>query len=143
MRQLVLKIGKYFFFFIFFLALNLSCDEIDSQIPDVPVSLTINLNIYNELQNPGSSVYFQNVGFGGIIVSCFVEGEYYAYDAACTHEINQTCHLEPDGLLAVCPCCESQFSLFYAANPTKGPAAAPLKQYNISLLGNSTLRVYN
>ncbi len=143
MRQLILKSGKYLFFFILFLALNLSCDEIDSQIPEVSVNFPINLNIYNELQNPGSSVYFQNVGFGGVIVSCFVEGEYYAYDAACTHEISQSCHLTPNGLLADCPCCESQFSLFYAATPSKGPATAPLKQYNISFLGNSTLRVYN
>ncbi|MCY1722702.1 Rieske 2Fe-2S domain-containing protein [Prolixibacteraceae bacterium Z1-6] len=143
MGKLFVKNGKYLFFFILLMVTNLSCDEIDSQVPEVPVNFTINLNIYNELQNPGSSVYFEYVGFGGVIVSCHVVGEYYAYDATCTHEISQSCHLEPDGLLAACPCCESQYSLFYSANPISGPASAPLKQYNVSVLGNSTLRVFN
>lgn len=143
MRKLVRKSGKYLFLFSLILALFSSCDEESSQIPNVYVSFTINLNLYNELNNPGSSVYFANVGFGGVIVSCLTQGEYYAYDAACTHEISTNCHLETDGLLATCPCCDSQFQLFYAANPIVGPAAAPLKQYNVSQLNSSTLRVFN
>lgn len=143
MRQLVFKSGKYFILFLTVLFLFSSCDEESSQIPDVYVSFTINLNHYNELNNPGSSVLFANAGFGGVIVSCLTQGEYYAYDAACTHEISQNCRLELDGLVATCQCCESQFQLFYAANPLSGPAAAPLKQYNVSQVNSFTLRVFN
>lgn len=143
MRQLLLEIGKYLFFFIVLLTASSSCDEIESQIPDVLRPFTINLNLYNELQNPGSSVYFPREGFGGVIVSCLSSGEYYAYDASCTHEINQTCHVEPDGLIGTCLCCKSQFQLMYSAYPIEGLAATPLRQYKISVLGGNTLRVYN
>ena len=70
MKQLVRKSGKYLFFFVLVLFLNLSCDEIDSQIPDVPVRLTLNLSIYNELTIPGNSLLFENIVFGGVIVYC-------------------------------------------------------------------------
>uniref|UniRef100_UPI003217E100 QcrA and Rieske domain-containing protein n=1 Tax=uncultured Draconibacterium sp. TaxID=1573823 RepID=UPI003217E100 len=143
MGKLITENGKYLLLFILLTAITFSCDEIESQVPEVPVNFTISLDLFNELQNPGSSVYFPKAGFGGVIVSCHVVGEYYAYDATCTHEISQSCHLTPDGLLATCPCCESQYSLFYTASPISGPASAPLKQYNVSFLGGNTLRIYN
>ena len=143
MGQLVLKMGKYLFYFITLITINTSCNEIESQIPDVLRPFPINLNIYNELQNPGSSVYFAGVGFGGVIVSCLSPGEYYAYDASCTHEVTQACHIEPEGLLGTCSCCESQFQLMYSAYPIEGLATTPLRQYNVSVLGGNTHRVYN
>lgn len=143
MKQLVLKSGKYLFIFILILFMNLSCDEIDSQIPEVPVRLTINLTIHNELTIPGNSVLFEHYGFGGIIVYCELPGSYYAYDAACTNEINQSCSLKNEGILGTCSCCESKFILSGSAYPSEGPAAAPLKQYNVSVLGNNLLRIYN
>lgn len=143
MRQLVLKSGKYLFFFVLILLLNSSCDEIDSQIPEVPVYLTINLNLQNELTIPGNSVLYENAGFGGVIVSCEQLGVYYAYDAACTHEISQTCTVKNDGFLGTCSCCESKYILSGSAYPSDGPAVVPLKQYNVSVLGGTTIRVYN
>lgn len=143
MSQVVRKCGKYLFFFVLLVLINASCDEIDSQIPDVPVRLTINLNIYNELTIPGNSILFEQAGFGGVIVSCEQPGVYFAYDAACTNEISNTCTIQNDGFLGTCSCCESKFILSGSAYPSEGPAAAPLKQYNISVLGGTTIRVYN
>lgn len=143
MRQLVLKSGKYLFIFILILISNSSCDEIDSQIPEVYVSFTISLDIHNELTVPGNSIYVENVGYGGIIVYCELQGSYYAYDAACTNEINQSCTLNVEGALGTCSCCESKFIFSSSAYPTQGPAAAPLKQYNVSFLGGNMLRIYN
>jgi len=142
MKELIYKRRKYLLFLTVVFLFSLSCDKIDSQIPDVPVSLRINLDFYNELTVPGNSLYFSGIGFGGIIVSYLAEGEYYAYDAACTNEINSSCHVVPEGLIGTCSCCESQYTLIYSGSPVSGPAPAPLKQYNISVLGN-TLQVYN
>ena len=144
MKQKVMKCGKYLFFFIVLLVSFSSCDKnIDSVIPDVPFSFTINLNIVNELTIPGSSVFFPNIGFGGVIVYCELPGTYYAYDATCTYEISQNCKIKNAGVLGTCSCCESQFILMGGAYPAKGPAAAPLKQYQVSNLNSFTLRVFN
>lgn len=143
MKQLVLKCGKYFIFFLIILISQISCNKIqDSEIPDVPVSFTINLNISNELTIPGNSMIFRG-GYGGVIVYCELPGIYYAFDATCPYEISQTCRIHNEGVLGTCPCCESQFILIGGAFPSKGPAAAPLKQYNVSQINNFTLRVYN
>ncbi|KJF43082.1 Rieske (2Fe-2S) protein [Draconibacterium sediminis] len=135
---------KYLFFIALTFLMYSSCDEIDSEIPDVPVRIELNLNspLYNDLTFPGNTMLLKNAGFGGIIVTCLTEGEHFAYDAACTHEILPSCQVEPTGLIGTCSCCSSEFQLFYSATPVKGPAAAPLKQYNISLVGN-TLKIYN
>jgi Rieske Fe-S protein len=143
MKQLFIKNGKYFFFFFVFIQFSYSCNTIDSQVPDVSFSFTINLNIYNDLKIPGNSVYFPGVGFGGVIISCETFDSYYAYDATCTNELSQNCVLKNDGVLGTCPCCKSQYVLYYAAYPSSGPAVAPLKQYNISNVNSFTLRVYN
>lgn len=144
MRQLVLKFSKYFFSFLFLVLFFPSCDKInDSPIPDVYVSFTVNLVIANELNVPGNSVLFPGYGFGGVIISCEAPGSWYAFDAACTYEASRSCIVENDGVLADCPCCGSQFVLLGGAYPTNPPATLPLKQYNVSLLNSSTLRIYN
>jgi nitrite reductase/ring-hydroxylating ferredoxin subunit len=144
MRQVVLKRGKYFISFIFLFLFSLSCDKInDYPIPDVPVSYIINLNIANELTVPGNSLYFSNAGFGGLIVYCEMPGSWYAFDAACTYEASATCIVKNEGVLADCPCCKSQFVLISGAYPTQSPASLPLKQYNVSMVNNFTLRIYN
>ena len=144
MKQLVMKRGKYLIFFLVLFFTTHSCDKIqDSVIPNVPFSFTINLNIANELTIPGNSMFFPNVGFGGVIVYCELPGTYYAYDATCTYEISQSCKITNEGVLGTCSCCESQFILIGGAYPAKGPAAAPLKQYEVSQVNSFTLRVYN
>lgn len=132
---------KYLFFIVLSFVMYSSCNEIDSEIPDVYVDFPIDFSIFNGLTVPGNSAYFPNQGFGGIIVYCELEGSYYAFDAACTNEIKPSCRVENEGVVGKCSCCESEF-IFIGGTPTKGPAAAPLKQYHTSLSGN-TLRVYN
>ncbi|SHF39001.1 hypothetical protein SAMN05444274_10537 [Mariniphaga anaerophila] len=144
MQQVVLKCLKYFLFFLFLALFSPSCDKInDSPIPDVYVSFTVNLNIVNELNVSGNSVYFPNVGYGGVIVYCEMPGSWYAFDATCTYEAGRSCIVKNDGVLATCPCCESEFVLISGAYPTKSPATLPLKQYHVSIMNSFTLRVYN
>nr|WP_321487272.1 Rieske 2Fe-2S domain-containing protein [uncultured Draconibacterium sp.] len=132
---------KYLFLIVLTFLGYSSCKEIDSEIPDAWVGLPLDLGIYNELTVPGNSAYFPNQGFGGVIVYCETEGSYYAFDAACTNEINPSCKVENDGAVGKCSCCESEY-IFIGGTVLKGPATAPLKQYKTSLVGN-TLRVYN
>ena len=155
MSQLVQKRIKYFkssvkpamiraLFFIVLVIFLSSCDDMDNHVvPNVPVSFTVNLNIANELTIPGNSLYFPNDGYGGVLVYCELPGSYYAFDATCTYEVSPTCLAANDGVLATCPCCGSQFILISGAHPSKGPAAVPLKQYNVSIVNDFTLRVYN
>jgi len=121
-----------------------SCDKEKFRvIPYVPVYLTINLNIVNDLMVPGNSVFIGGQGYGGIVIYCFEPGNiYYAYDGACTHEISNTCRVKNEGVLATCNCCGSQFFLMGEAYPSKGPATFPLQQYQTSVMGN-ILRVFN
>jgi len=141
---LVLKLRKYFAFSLLLLLLSSSCDKVqDSQVPNVPFSFTINLDVVNQLRIPGNSMFFPGAGYGGVIVYCELENSYYAYDATCTHEISQTCKVKNEGVLGTCSCCKSEFILIGGAFPSSGPAAAPLRQYNVSIVNSSLLRVYN
>jgi Rieske Fe-S protein len=142
--QLVLKRGRFLFFFVILFLATYSCDKIqDSQVPSVPFSFTINLTIANELTIPGNSLFFPGAGYGGVIVFCEMPDSYFAFDATCTYEINQTCKVVNSGVLGECSCCKSKYLFSGGAYPAKGPAAAPLRQYNVSKVNSFTLRVYN
>ncbi len=142
--QEVFKKGKFLFLLLVVFLVSNSCNKIqDSQVPDIPFSFTINLTIANDLTIPGNSMYFPAGGFGGVIVYCEMPDVYYAYDATCTYEINQSCKIQNTGVVGECSCCESKFLFTGGAFPAKGPAAAPLRQYNISRMNSFTLRVYN
>ncbi len=144
MNQVVLKWQKYLRIFLIISLFSVSCDKDDNNpIPYEHVSFTINLNIVNDLTVPGNSVYFPQAGFGGVIVYCELPGSYYAFDAACTYEVSRNCRVENEGILGKCPCCGSEFILISGAYPAKGPAAMPLQQYNVSVVNNFQLRVYN
>ncbi len=141
--QLVYKSGKFLFFFFILFSITNSCDKIqDSQVPSVPFSFTINLTIANELTIPGNSLFFPG-GYGGVIVFCEMTDVYYAYDATCTNEVSQTCKVVNSGVLGECSCCKSKYLFAGGGYPAKGPAAAPLRQYNVSKVNSFTLRVYN
>lgn len=132
------------FLSVLLVAFGFSCDKnYNHIIPNVPVSFTVNLNIINELTVPGNSVFYPNAGFGGVVIYCELPGSYFAFDAACTNEISRTCVVENEGVLATCPCCDSQFILLSGAYPSRGPATLPLKQYNVSTVNDFTLRIYN
>lgn len=128
-----------------------SCNEEQvSKIPYREVDFPVPLANYIELNIPGNYIFFPNAGYAGIIVFCESVNPniYSAYDAACTYDISRNCSLLQegaiDGVIATCPCCNSQFSLFgggYVIN--EGPAAQPLKRYRTQLLNGNRLRIYN
>ncbi len=147
MKELVLKSVRYFSFVLIFLLAGISCNkDQNSLIPSIPFSYSINLTIHNEVSIPGNSIFISGIGFGGVIVYCELEGSYHAFDATCTHEVLSNCHLGNDGVIGslseACPCCGSEFILLGGGYPSKGPAAAPLRNYRTTV-SNGFLRIYN
>lgn len=143
MPEMALNFKKYFILLLLPLLMNSSCDkEYESVVPYISFSYSINLTIHNEFDVPGTSVYIPNVGYGGIIVYCEIQGVHYAYDATCTNEVKQSCKVETDGsITGVCSCCGSQYILL-GGYPTSGSAPEGLRQYRTSI-GGGILRIYN
>lgn len=140
----VIKGFRKFLFLLVMIALTNSCKDIqESNVPDIPFSFTINLVIDNELTIPGNSKYYPVGGYGGVIVYCELPDSYYAFDATCTYEVSQNCKVKPAGPTGECGCCKSQFIFIGTGMPIKSPAAAPLRQYQVSKINSFTLRVYN
>jgi nitrite reductase/ring-hydroxylating ferredoxin subunit len=130
-------VGGFCFFSLY--CFQFQIHAIKSRIHRYPMfhfRFTINLTIANELTIPGNSMYFPGAGYGGVIVFCEMTDTYYAFDATCTHEINQNCKVVNSGVLGECSCCESKFFFTGGAYPAKGPAAAPLRQYNVSRMSS-------
>ena len=128
-----------------------SCEkEYEGRIPYVPVNINVVVSSYIDLNVPGNYIYFPNYGFAGVILFCVdnINRIYYAFDAACTHDISSDCSLLEEGaiegVVATCPCCGSKFILFSGGSVFNGPAIEPLKQYRVQVLDNGArLRIYN
>jgi nitrite reductase/ring-hydroxylating ferredoxin subunit len=117
-------------------------DENDNFLPYVNVDFYVSLATNNHLTIPGNSDVFQ-AGYGGVIVICVNQSQYYAFDASCPYEANRSCRIVPkESTLGKCTCCESEFSLFGGGYPTKGPAAINLKRYKVNVV-NGRLWVHN
>ena len=64
-----------------------SSDDGNSLLPDVPVNVTLNLNLpaYQDLLINNGSVFVPGHGIKGIIVFRLSESSIFAWDAACPH----------------------------------------------------------
>lgn len=128
---------------------NACKNDVNSIIPIVEVNMNINPANYIELNIPGGSAYFANVGYGGIIIVNNVGDDlnpYLAFDATCTKEVSSDVRVEvkENGSgLAICPKCGSKFMIYGSSGiPIKGPATHPLKQYR-AVFVNSRIIVTN
>jgi nitrite reductase/ring-hydroxylating ferredoxin subunit len=113
-------------------------------IPNYSFSIEINMNLpmYNSLQYPSNGVLVttNGVGANGIIVFN-AGGTYRAYEANCPNQYISACsRLEIDGIKAVCPCDNLEYSLFTGLPMAEGEY--PMKPYRIEQIG-SVLRVFN
>ena len=146
-----MKINKGFFVFLLFFIFGCE-DEVKEIIPNVRVELSINLIHYNMLKVSGNSIIIESYGgrkigyLGHGIIIYNKNGKYVAYDATCTHDINESDGVENKGAVAVCKYCETTFSLDtggpFTKNNVKPKAKYPLKEYRV-LLSGENIRVYN
>jgi Rieske Fe-S protein len=142
MAQLSRNVFKAILICFFLLSgINGCKDDYTSIIPNVTVNFNVNTASYIELNVPGGSVVFPNVGYGGVIVFRDLtdnsSNPFLAFDATCTKEVSSTVKVVADESgIATCPKCGSQFILFGGnGSPIKGPATEPLKQYRTTYSG--------
>jgi Rieske Fe-S protein len=115
--------------------------DYNSSIPYIHVDFNVNPTNIIELNIPGGSFYFANIGYGGLIVFRDLtdsSNPFLAFDATCTYEVSATCKIKASDSSGKvkCPCCGSEFILFGGnGSVIKGPATEPLKQYHTYYTG--------
>ncbi len=113
-------------------------------IPNYSFSIEINMNLpmYNNLQYPSNAVLITTNGVGANGVIIFnAGGTYRAYEANCPNQYISACsRLEINGIKAICPCDNLEYSLFTGL--PMGEGEYPMKPYRIEQNG-SVLRVFN
>ena len=79
-------------------------------------------------------------GYGGVLVTHTIFGEYKAFDLACPHEVRRDAVVEIDEEYnAVCKVCGSKYevSLVYGSGACiAGPSKYPLRPYHTEIRGN-------
>ncbi len=133
--------------FSVFLVLSCTKDSFKNSNPYLPnysFSTTLNLSLpqYNPLLYPTNAVYVftGSEGVRGIFVFNTGSG-YVAFDAACPNQALSSCStMDLDGIKAICPCDDAQYSLFTGQAEGK---EYPMKQYRVEVLDQYSIRVYN
>ena len=145
MRSYQLSQSVFSFLLLFALFFTISCaNKREEYIPYAYVNFTVDITINNNLTTPGYSLIYPNEGFGGVVVYCSyydysapANSIYYAYDAACTFEVSDSCSVTNEGnsIFGECPCCNTKYD-FSSGYPIQGVALYPLKSYSITVLNN-------
>ncbi|MDR0834105.1 MAG: hypothetical protein LBN93_08000 [Candidatus Symbiothrix sp.] len=135
-----------------------ACDENQrSPIPDVQVSLTIDLNFQDADLIPALAtksfttprLATDKIGFGGILV---INGlstgggaiNLFAYDLACPVEVDKNVKVVPDDAgKAVCPKCGTVFVTAYGSGMPESVSKYPLKSYTVQQTGDKKYSIRN
>ncbi|MDP4224463.1 MAG: hypothetical protein Q8868_14240 [Bacteroidota bacterium] len=150
---------KFFFLLIFCALLSDSCSRNNKDIiPDVTVDFTIdlldpefaNLSVIGVADTVDASTNnwgYRSAGFDGNgIIIYSGPGEYDAYDRTCPYDYASggvSVKLRLDASVAVCPKCNTKYSLATYGAPVSGPGKYQLKNYRTSFDGDRFIRVWN
>ncbi|MEL1241296.1 QcrA and Rieske domain-containing protein [Flavobacterium flavipallidum] len=115
--------------------LAISCSSEDGSVPSAPTGVDFTLDISSGALATDKGYLVKN----GIIIARENSTTFLAVSAACTHE-GTTVNYVGSSNTFHCPNHGSNFSS--TGTRIDGPASTNLKQYNVSLTGN-TLRVYS
>ncbi|MDO4881317.1 MAG: hypothetical protein Q3983_08560 [Capnocytophaga sp.] len=138
---------KNSFFFLLISLLFLNCEkdrERNPYLPEARFNTKINLNLpmYDNLKQPLSPVYLDNVGLRGVIV-INVGGTIFARERACpNHPLSDCSTMQTkDNRIFECPCDEVTYDIATGA-PIKGNSNYSMLDYRVSTNGN-ILTIYN
>lgn len=142
----IMHLLRKFSILVLLLLLVSSCEEDITPFPNVSINLT--LAIDTDLGNITYNQYkfIEGYGFGGLIIYRNADGDFQAYDRACTHDYEKGCILQahPDFTeIMECPCCGSSFWLSLNGQVYEGPAKRPLKQYTVYRLSGNMIKILN
>lgn len=131
---------------IFCALFTISCKEEPYPIPNVPVNISINLDLpsYQPLNSPGGYAYV-NGGSRGIVIYRDFEA-FRALDRHSTYNSNDACavvEVNPNNMFELIDTCSgSRFSISNGA-VIEGPAKFGLRSYNAAWDGAYTVHIYN
>jgi nitrite reductase/ring-hydroxylating ferredoxin subunit len=112
-------------------------DDGNTVLPNVPVNETVFLNTTVSLQAVGGSAIISG-GISGIIIYRFSTDQFLAWDRACPHlPPNQCAAMTFDGLLMLCSCDNSRFSILDGSPQNDTPFAA--RQYRVIKNGETLI----
>jgi nitrite reductase/ring-hydroxylating ferredoxin subunit len=130
---------------VLLLILCTSCAKEESVIPDLPVNFSAPLTDprLSRLSTAGGAVTLSGYGVAGIIIYRRADNAYVAYDRCSTvnPEQKNAVVVDDPSLTATDPESGAKYSL-YDGSPVKAPAKTSLKQYGVTIAGN-TLQVTN
>lgn len=126
--------------------LTISCKEEKYPIPNVPVNVTINLDLpaYQTLNAPGGYSYVNGGSRGIVVYNNF--SEFVAFDRHSTYNSEDACAVvmvNPDNIFELIDTCSgSRFSI-QNGQVLAGPAKFGLKKYYTTWDGAYTVSIYN
>lgn len=130
---------------IFLIILCTSCAKEENLIPDLPVNFSAPLTDprLSRLSSAGGAVTLSGYGVAGIIIYRRPDNAYVAYDRCSTvnPEQKNAVSIDDPSITATDPVSGAKYSL-YDGSPVKAPAKTSLKQYGVTIAGN-TLQVTN
>ncbi|WP_443938082.1 Rieske (2Fe-2S) protein [Pedobacter sp. MW01-1-1] len=135
---------KYLYSILCLVVLCTSCGKEEDFVPNVPVNYTTLLTDPNLVGlSSGKPVTVKGQGVAGLILYRNVAGKYVAYDRCSTVNPRNMCAVEIDDnyITVTDPCTGAKF-LLEDGSPAKAPAARYLREYLVSISGN-TIRVTN
>ena len=122
-----------------------SCAKENNLVPDLPVNFSAPLTDprLSRLSSAGGAVTINGYGVAGIIIYRRQDNAYVAYDRCSTvnPEQKNAVVVDDPSLTATDPVSGAKYSL-YDGSPAKAPATTSLKQYGVTIAGN-TLQVTN
>ncbi|MBB2145586.1 hypothetical protein GM921_08830 [Pedobacter sp. LMG 31464] len=125
--------------------LGTSCAKEENLIPDVPVNFSAPLTDprLSRLSAAGGAVSLTSYGVAGIVIYRRADNAYVAYDRCSTvnPQAKNAVNIDDPNLTATDPISGAKYSL-YDGSPVKAPAKTSLKQYNVTIAGN-TIQVIN
>ena len=130
-----------------FIGLSIGCESDgfnnrNPYIPNVQVNWMIDLTLplYSNLNFATNKATNFSQGVRGVVVFSLGNNNFVAFEMACPNQELSSCStMTIEGLNAICPCDEAEYSLFTGQSEGK---QYPLKQYRVEVNGN-TLLVYN
>jgi hypothetical protein len=144
MQQIYLR---YFLFGLLFTSLLFtSCKENQYPIPNVPVNLSLNLDLpaYTALNSPGGFAYV-NGGSRGIVVYRNFD-EFVALDRHSTYDWENECavvEVNEDNPFELIDTCSGSVYSILSGVVMVGPAQYGLRRYNAYWDGAYTVTIYN